>query len=156
MRSEPVWQVELLADHPELIPAVGELRWREWGRWGDPPESEDRSWWIDVTRSESGRTELPVTFVGLGPDGALAGAVGIGKVDPPELQDRGPWVIGVIVDPAPRRRGAAGQYSRILSAGPLTRATTRSGSRPATMPLAFTRVAAGSSRRPTAGCATTR
>ena len=106
MRSEPVWQVELLADHPDLIPAVGELRQREWGRWGDPPESEDRSWWIDVTRSESGRTELPVTFVGLGPDGALAGAVGIGKVDPPELQDRGPWVIGVIVDPALRRRGA--------------------------------------------------
>ena len=106
MRSEPVWHVELLADHPDLIPAVGELRRQEWGHWRDPPESVDPSWWVGVTRRESGRTELPVTFVGLGPDGALAGAVGIDKVDPEELPDRGPWVVGVIVDPALRGQGA--------------------------------------------------
>ena len=102
MRSEQMWRVELLADHPELIPAVGELRFREWGHW----ERQDQSWFIDITRRECGRTELPVTFVGLGADGSLAGAVGIGRVDPPELQDRGPWVIGVIVTPALRGHGA--------------------------------------------------
>ena len=63
MRSERVWHVELLADHPDLIPAVGELRQREWGHWGE----QDLAWFVDVTRSESGRTELPVTFVGLAP-----------------------------------------------------------------------------------------
>jgi GNAT superfamily N-acetyltransferase len=103
MRSEPVWQVELLADHAGLIPAVGELRWREWGH---APEPEDLSWWVDVTRRESGRTGLPVTFVGLDANGDLAGAVGINHLDPPEVPDRGPWVIGVIVDPALRGRGA--------------------------------------------------
>jgi GNAT superfamily N-acetyltransferase len=103
MRSERVWHVELLADHAELIPAVGDLRWREWGH---APEPKDPSWWIDVTRREAGRPELPVTFVGLDASGVLAGAVGIGTVDPPELQDRGPWVIGVIVDPALRGQGA--------------------------------------------------
>ena len=102
MRSERMWQVELLADHPNLIPVVGELRWREWGHW----EQQDLAWFVDVTRRESGRTELPVTFVGMSADGALAGAVGIGKVDPPELQDRGPWVIGVIVAQELRRQGA--------------------------------------------------
>ena len=102
MRSDPVWHVELLADHAELIPAVGELRWREWGHW----ERQDLSWFIDITRRESGRTDLPVTFVGLDAAGALAGAVGIGKVDPPDLQDHGPWVIGVIVAPELRRQGA--------------------------------------------------
>jgi GNAT superfamily N-acetyltransferase len=106
MRAEQVWHVELLADHPDLIPAVGEMRQREWGRWQDPPESVDPAWWVDVTRRESGRHELPVTFVGMSADGTLAGAVGIGQVDPPELQDRGPWVIGVIVAPELRGQGA--------------------------------------------------
>jgi len=106
MRSERVWHVDLLADHPELIPAVGEMRQREWGRWADPPESVDPSWWVDVTRRESGRTALPVTFVGISDDGVLAGAIGIGSVDPPDLQDRGPWVIGVIVAPELRGQGA--------------------------------------------------
>jgi GNAT superfamily N-acetyltransferase len=107
MRAERVWHVELLADHPELIPAVGEVRWREWGHW----EGQDLAWFVDITRRESGRTELPVTLVGLNADAPElrrqgAGAVGIGKVDPPELQDRGPWVIGVIVAPELRRQGA--------------------------------------------------
>ncbi|HKR69980.1 MAG TPA: GNAT family N-acetyltransferase [Streptosporangiaceae bacterium] len=102
MRSEQTWRVELLADHPELIAAVGELRFQEWGHW----ERQDLSWFVNVTRRESGRTEIPVTFVGLRADGSLAGAVGIGRVDPPDLQDRGPWVIGVIVDRALRGQGA--------------------------------------------------
>jgi GNAT superfamily N-acetyltransferase len=49
---------------------------------------------------------LPVTFVGLSAGGTLAGAAGLGKVDPPNLQDRGPWVIGVIVAPALCGKGA--------------------------------------------------
>jgi GNAT superfamily N-acetyltransferase len=102
MRPEPGWHVELLADHADLIPAVGELRYREWGHWGP----EDLSWWVDISRQESGHTELPVTFVGLGSDGALAGAVGIDTLDPPKFADRGPWVVGVIVDPGLRGRGA--------------------------------------------------
>ena len=47
-----------------------------------------------------------MTFVGLDADGALAGAVGIDGTDPPEFEDRGPWVVGVIVDRALRGRGA--------------------------------------------------
>ncbi|HEX6932373.1 MAG TPA: GNAT family N-acetyltransferase [Streptosporangiaceae bacterium] len=106
MRTQPAWHIELLADHPDLIPAVGEMRWREWSHWRDPPESEAVTWWVDVARRESGRAELPVTFVGLDAGGALAGAAGIDRFDPPEFQDRGPWVIGVIVAPALRGQGA--------------------------------------------------
>ncbi len=73
---------------------------------GHAPEPEELSWWVDVTRRESGRAGLPVTFVGLDADGALAGAVGIDGTDPPEFEDRGPWVVGVIVDRALRGRGA--------------------------------------------------
>ena len=37
--------VALLADQPQLIAVVGELRWREWGH---PPEPEALTWWVDV------------------------------------------------------------------------------------------------------------
>ena len=51
-------RIALLADHLELIAAVGRMRWREWG---DPPDPEDPVWWVDVTRREAGRERLPVT-----------------------------------------------------------------------------------------------
>jgi len=95
-------RIELLADRAELIPAVGEMRWRDWGH---APEPEDLSWWIDVTREEAGRTGLPVTFVALGEDGGLAGAVALGRFEPPEREDRSPWVMGMIVAPELRGRG---------------------------------------------------
>jgi GNAT superfamily N-acetyltransferase len=75
MRAERVWHVELLADHPELIPAVGEVRWREWGHW----EGQDLAWFVDITRRESGRTELPVTFVGLNADAPELRRQGAGR-----------------------------------------------------------------------------
>ena len=52
--------ISLLADRPMLVPAVADLRWREWGR---APEPEDPAWWLETTRSEAGRDGLPVTFV---------------------------------------------------------------------------------------------
>jgi len=54
--SGPV-TVQLLADHAQLIAAVGALRWREWGHAPDP---EDREWWIAVTAREAGRDHLPL------------------------------------------------------------------------------------------------
>ena len=54
--------VHLLADHPRLIPAVGEMRWREWG---NEPGREDLGWWVDVTAREAGRDALPVTWVAI-------------------------------------------------------------------------------------------
>jgi len=104
--SQAVWHVELLADHQELIPAVGELRWRDWGH---APEPEDLSWWVDVTGRESGRAELPVTFVALDSDGGIAGAVGLGQFDPAEREDRSPWVLGMIVAPEIRGQGTGRQ-----------------------------------------------
>ena len=54
-RSAAAVAVALLADQPQLIAVVGELRWREWGH---PPEPEALTWWVDVTglqRPYSGR-----------------------------------------------------------------------------------------------------
>lgn len=86
--------IDLLAERPELIPGVGRMRWREWGR---PPEPEDPDWWIDVTRREAGRDELPVTYVAVCGGDEPLGAVGLGQFDIAERRDRSPWVLGMIV-----------------------------------------------------------
>ena len=92
--------VELLADRSDLVEAVTDLRWREWGH---APEPTDRLWWRAATIRESGRSELPITWVASDSSGAL-GAVGLGQFDIEERHDRSPWLLGMIV--RPDRRGS--------------------------------------------------
>jgi predicted N-acetyltransferase YhbS len=92
----------LLADRPELIDAVGRLRWREWGH---PPEPEDPAYWLENARREAGRDGLPFTLVAVDPAGAAVGVVGLGEFDLDDLRDRSPWVLGMLVEPAWRGRG---------------------------------------------------
>ncbi len=94
--------VELLADHPQLIPAMGELCWREWGH---PPEPTDLEWWVEVTAREAGRDRLPITWVALDERGGALGRVGLGEFDLEERRDRSPWVLGMIVRPDRRGMG---------------------------------------------------
>lgn len=101
-------QIKLLADHPDLIPVVGELRWQEWGRdaeWGEGASQNELGWWVKVTARESGHDALPITFVALDARGAAVGAVGLGRFDPDERRDRSPWVLGMIVRPELRCHG---------------------------------------------------
>lgn len=95
-------KVELLADNEQLIEAIGELRWREWGH---APEPTDRNWWVEVTSYEAGRDHLPITWVAINAEGKAIGAVGLGEFDIEERQDRSPWVLGMIVHPDYRVRG---------------------------------------------------
>lgn len=103
--------IELLADHPHLVPVVGEIRWREWGH---PPEPERLDWWIEVTGHEAGRDELPVTWAAIDPQGQALGAVGLGQFDIEERRDRSPWVLGMIVKPEYRDQGIGGKLMRAL------------------------------------------
>lgn len=98
--------VQLLVDNERLIPAVGEMRWREWGH---PPEPEDVAWWIDVTARESGRDALPVTWVAIDAGGEALGAVGLDVYDIEERRDRSPWVVGMIVRADRRGKGIGRQ-----------------------------------------------
>jgi len=97
-----VLSVHLLADRPQLVGAVGEMRWRGWG---DEPGRTELSWWLDVTAREAGRQELPVSWVAVDEAGEAAGAVGLGEFDVPERRDRSPWVLGMVVRPARRGQG---------------------------------------------------
>lgn len=102
MTNSDVVTMRLLADLPRLVTAVGEIRWREWGR---APEPEDLSWWVEVTGREAGREELPVTFVAVDTLGEAVGAVGLGEFDIAERRDRSPWVLGMVVRLGLRGRG---------------------------------------------------
>jgi len=63
--------IELLTDHPQLVPAVGEIRWREWGH---APEPDSLDWWVNITAREAGREDLPVTWVAIDAQGYAVGA----------------------------------------------------------------------------------
>jgi GNAT superfamily N-acetyltransferase len=96
--------IALLAEHPELVPNVGEMRWREWGYGEDSPER-----WTDITVSESGRDYLPVTLVAIDASGHASGAVALGDADDAltdqERSDRSPWLLGLVVAPSCRQQG---------------------------------------------------
>ena len=98
--------IALLADHEHLIPALGEIGWREWGH---PPEPTDLDWWIEVTAREAGRDRLPISWVAIDAAGEAVGRVGLGEFDIEERSDRSPWVLGMIVRPDRRGRGIGGQ-----------------------------------------------
>jgi GNAT superfamily N-acetyltransferase len=109
----PAVRVELLADNPHLVSAVGEMRWREWGH---PPEPDSLGWWIDVTAREAGRDDLPMTWVAIDHLGQAVGAVGLGQFDIEERRDRSPWVLGMIVVVQHRDMGIGGQLLGSLEA----------------------------------------
>jgi GNAT superfamily N-acetyltransferase len=105
--------IQLLADNEQLIGAIGELCWREWGH---APEPEDLDWWVEVTRREAGRDSLPISWVAIDEDGAALGRVGLGEFDIEERRDRSPWVLGMIVQPEHRGKGIGGLLMAQLEA----------------------------------------
>lgn len=133
----------LLADRPQLVRAVGDMRWREGG---DEPGHEELSLWVDVTARAAGRQGLPVTWVAVDEAGEAAGAVGLGEFDVAERRDRSPWVLGMVVRPASRGRAWAACCCPGWSGLPPGRVTRGCGWRPATRLWAFTGGVAG--RRP--------
>jgi GNAT superfamily N-acetyltransferase len=65
-------------------------------------------------RKEAGRNELSVTWVATDEGGKAIGAVGLGEFDIEERRYRSPWVLGMIVDPAQRGKGAGGKLMSAL------------------------------------------
>lgn len=100
--------VQLLADHPDAIAAVAELRWREWGQ---PPEQA-----LAITACEAGREALPISWVALDTDGAALGAVGLIAYDWDDWPERTPWVGGMIVRSDRRGQGIGGRLMARLEA----------------------------------------
>jgi GNAT superfamily N-acetyltransferase len=96
MSPAPHFSIVLLADHPSLVPEIGEMRWREWGQ-----DETSLATWIDVTAREAGDEDLPVTLVAQDDSGRALGAVGLGEADDAlteeERRHRQPWLLGLVV-----------------------------------------------------------
>ena len=98
--------VGLLADHPHLVRAVAEMRWREWG---EPSQVglSGLDGFVEITMREAGREQLPITWVAVEPAGQAVGAAALVPIS--EIEEKpeyAPTLGGVIVDPAWRGLGA--------------------------------------------------
>jgi GNAT superfamily N-acetyltransferase len=108
-------EVRLLADVPRLIEPVGRMRCAEWG-------SEDTlEEWIDTTRREAGRDDLPVTWVTVDDHGAALGAVALGSSDVAGRPELLPCILGMVVREDVRGRGVGRLLLRELERSAVAR-----------------------------------
>jgi GNAT superfamily N-acetyltransferase len=119
LHPEAAVEIDYLLDHPELVPLVARWKYRQWGflyprtlgrrlfPWITP-----RSW-VQGVRSRLGRGGIPTTWVAFC-GGKAAGVASLveqdDSTDARENEARNhlsPWLAGVLVAPAFRKRGVA-------------------------------------------------
>lgn len=108
-----LWRIESLAAHPQQVDTLARWHHEEWGALMAP-------WSLDEARAElSGHLvsePYPITFVGLGADGAPAGSISLIETDAPEFAQYTPWLASLYVLPALRGRGLGEALVRTLLA----------------------------------------
>ncbi len=98
-------QIELLADHPEMIPILKEWFDQEWPSYYGPegPDNAEQ----DLLAS-CNRDELPITLVAF-LDGKLCGTAALKTGSVSRHKHLTPWLSALLVAPAFRRRGIGEQ-----------------------------------------------
>ena len=94
-------QIELLADRHEFIPQLAEWHHYEFGYLRPGFSIADR---IAMLHERAGRREMPIVFVASAGDELLGSAMLIAH-DMDTHPQYSPWLAGVFVSPAHRRRG---------------------------------------------------
>ena len=94
-------KIELLADHPEFIPALAQWHQHEWAYLRPGFSIADR---VELLRQRSGRDKLPLTFVATEGNDLLGSAMLI-EQDMDSRPQYSPWLAGVFVPPEQRCRG---------------------------------------------------
>lgn len=93
--------VELLADHLRLSPVIGGWHWDEWGA-EDPGGSAEE--WAHALAADAGRGQVPTVWIAL-LGGSPIGSVALVASDMDTREELTPWLGGLFVIPAFRRRG---------------------------------------------------
>src|SRR6478672_11712148 len=104
--------IEYLADHPEAIPILAEWQHAEWGhvRPGDTAEKRAKR-----LEGWSNRDRIPLTVVAL--EGAeVLGAASLIEHDMETRMELSPWLAGVFVGEAYRRRGIGAELVKRIMA----------------------------------------
>jgi N-acetylglutamate synthase-like GNAT family acetyltransferase len=104
--------IEYLADHPQFVPTLAQWQHAEWGhlRPGDTVEARMARMQTSV---QIGR--IPLTVVALS-DGELLGSASLIPHDMDTRMELTPWLAGVFVAPAHRRKGVGAQLVRGIMA----------------------------------------
>ncbi|HBH02667.1 MAG: hypothetical protein A3J29_05520 [Acidobacteria bacterium RIFCSPLOWO2_12_FULL_67_14b] len=95
--------IELLADHPLLVPVVSGWHFDEWS---DRYPGSTRAAWTAELAGRCERDQLPITFVAL-VDSEAVGSASLVVCDMDTRPELSPWLAAVYVLPAFRRRGIA-------------------------------------------------
>jgi GNAT superfamily N-acetyltransferase len=100
-----------LADRPELAPVVAQWHFAEWGH--HYPGGTVEGWLEHIcTRMHADR--IPMTVLALDAEGQPLGTAGLVERDMDTHPELSPWLGGVYVLPAARRRGVASALVRHL------------------------------------------
>ena len=95
--------VELLADHLELVPVIARWHWDEWGIY-DPQGTPEK--WAEGLAARTQRNRIPMTFVAFYNDQPV-GSAALVEHDMEIRRDLTSWLAGVYVQPDFRSRGVA-------------------------------------------------
>lgn len=96
----PTFQVDYLADHPDLIPVLAEWHHHQWSYLSQSTTLEQR-----IARlRQHGRRQLPTSFVAL-LDGQPVGSAALIPNDMTDQDRFSPWLANVYVVPHQRRHG---------------------------------------------------
>lgn len=106
-------RIELLADHPALLPTLAEWHHAEWGYLHPGSTLEDRIEWL---RPEVQRGAIPYCLVALGEGGRALGSASVVEHDMDVHLDWTPWLASVYVHPKHRRRGVGAALVRRATA----------------------------------------
>jgi GNAT superfamily N-acetyltransferase len=96
-------EIELLADHPLLVPVVSGWHFDEWS---DRYPGTTRAAWTAELAGRCERDRIPMTFVAL-VDAEAVGSASLVVGDMDTRPDLSPWLAAVYVLPAFRHRGIA-------------------------------------------------
>jgi predicted N-acetyltransferase YhbS len=97
-------RVELMSDHPELVPVVSAWHFGEWGH-EDPGGTPDS--WAASLRERALRDRIPAVFVAF--EGSLPiGSSALVSADMKTHPELSPWLINVFVLPEYRGTGVGG------------------------------------------------
>jgi GNAT superfamily N-acetyltransferase len=94
-------RIALLADHPEAVPTVAAWHYAEWGHLD--PDASLKAWTAGL-RQRTRRGGIPTTLVALENEMPV-GSASLVEHDMTTRPDLMPWLAGVYVLPARRRRG---------------------------------------------------
>ena len=105
-------KIDYLADHPQFLPKLAQWQHDEWGHLR-PGDSVERR--LARLQSYSQRGGIPLTVVAH-ENGELLGSASLVRNDMESRPELTPWLAGVFVTPAHRRRGVGAELVRHIMA----------------------------------------